>query len=271
MEPLTTDNIWKILEAVKDPEIPVVSVVEMGIIRSIGVDDASVVVTMTPTYSGCPALQVMQEEIEERLLQAGAHHVQINVTLTPPWTTEWITEQARQKLKEYGLAPPQRHSGRIDLTLIENVICPYCDSDNTSLKNSFGPTLCRQSTSAITATNLSSNLNICDHLMIHSLGVNSIKLVALYKQPPDVAAFDDAYFNTHLPLLSKVPGLEKTVITRFNRVLMGDDFHLLAEMTFQDADTLKVAMKSPEMAAAGANLNPFAEGLVTLLFGEEQV
>lgn len=97
-----------------------------------------------------------------------------------------------------------------------------------------------------------------------------MKLVALYKAPSDLAAFDDAYFNTHLPLLVKVPGLVRTVITRFSRTLVGEGYYLMAEMYFEDAEAFKSGMKSPEMAAAGENLNTFAEGLVTLLFGEEQ-
>jgi uncharacterized protein (TIGR02118 family) len=96
------------------------------------------------------------------------------------------------------------------------------------------------------------------------------KLIALYKQPPDPAAFDQAYFDTHLPLIARLPGLEKTVITRFTRTLMGEPYYLMAEMYFADRDALKAAMKSPEMAAAGENLNSFASGLVTLLFGEEE-
>lgn len=96
-----------------------------------------------------------------------------------------------------------------------------------------------------------------------------MKLTALYKQPKDMEAFEEAYFNTHLPLISKVPGLERTVITRFNRTIMGEGFYMMAEMYFTDADSLRSGMKSPEMAAAGENLNSFADGLVTLMFGEE--
>lgn len=97
-----------------------------------------------------------------------------------------------------------------------------------------------------------------------------MKLVALYKQPADPAAFEEAYFNTHIPLIKQVPGLQKTVITRFTRTLMGEGFYLMAEMYFASQDALKAGMKSPEMAAAGENLNSFAEGLVTLMFAEEQ-
>lgn len=97
------------------------------------------------------------------------------------------------------------------------------------------------------------------------------KLTALYKRPPNAEAFDEAYFNTHLPLLAQVPGLQETKVTRFTRTIMGDDLYMMAEMTFSDKESLKAGMKSPEMAAAGANLNSFAEGLVTLLFGEDEV
>lgn len=96
-----------------------------------------------------------------------------------------------------------------------------------------------------------------------------MKLIALYKLPEDMEGFEQKYFNTHLPLISKVPGLERTVITRINRTIMGEGFYMIAEMYFADADSLKSGMKSPEMAAAGENLNSFAEGLVTLMFGEE--
>ncbi len=90
-----------------------------------------------------------------------------------------------------------------------------------------------------------------------------MKLIALYKQPADPNAFEEVYFKEHLPLMAKVPGLQKTVITRFTRTLMGEAPYLMAEFHFADKDALKAAMKSPEMAAAGDNLNTFAQGLVT--------
>lgn len=96
------------------------------------------------------------------------------------------------------------------------------------------------------------------------------KLIALYSQTPDPEAFESAYFSTHLPLIKKVPGLKHTVITRFNRTLMGDGFYMMAEMYFEDNAALKMVMKSPEMAQAGENLNTFASGLVTLMFGDEE-
>ena len=94
------------------------------------------------------------------------------------------------------------------------------------------------------------------------------KLIALYKQPEDPDTFDSMYFNTHLPLLKKVPGLQNTTVLRVTRTLLGDGYYMMAEMTFEDIDSLKTGMKSPEMTAAGENLNSFASGLVTLMFAE---
>jgi uncharacterized protein (TIGR02118 family) len=97
-----------------------------------------------------------------------------------------------------------------------------------------------------------------------------MKLVALYKPPPDPAAFDEAYFKTHIPLIQKVPGIRETKITRFTRTVMGDGLYLMAEMYFNDESALKAAMRSPEMGAAGENLNSFAAGLVTLMYAKEE-
>lgn len=95
-----------------------------------------------------------------------------------------------------------------------------------------------------------------------------MKLIALYKTPDDPAAFDNAYFNTHLPLLKKVPGLQRTNIYRITRTMMGDEYHLMAAMTFADVDALKAALRSPEMAAAGENLDSFAKDMYTLMWGD---
>ena len=97
-----------------------------------------------------------------------------------------------------------------------------------------------------------------------------MRLIALYRQPPDPHAFDQAYFGTHLPLMAKVPGLQQTVVSRFTRTIMGDGFYMMAEMTFPDEDTLKAAMRSPQMGEAGANLATFGEGLATLMFAREE-
>lgn len=144
---LTSNAIWQALEEVKDPEIPVISVIEMGIVREVvaepGPFGPEVKITMTPTFSGCPALQVIEESIAECVRQMGVAAIEVKTVLHPPWTTDWISEAGRQKLKAFGLAPPGRHGGKLAVTFYEPVACPYCDSFNTTLKNAFGSTLCR--------------------------------------------------------------------------------------------------------------------------------
>lgn len=140
---LTVKAIWAALADVPDPEIPVVSLVEMGIIRKVALRDDTVTVTMTPTFSGCPALHMMRDQITQRLLQMGLKEVTIQTTFNPPWTSDWITESARSKLRAFGLAPPPRHGGSFEIVLMDSVSCPHCGSQNTTLRNSFGSTPCR--------------------------------------------------------------------------------------------------------------------------------
>lgn len=140
---LTEAAAWKILEDVTDPEIPVVSLIEMGIIRAVRVDGEQITVKMTPTFSGCPALTVMIEDIERALRAAGAPAVEVKTVLSPPWSSDWITASGRAKLKAFGLAPPPQHGGNMVVTFFEPVACPRCDSTHTTIRNSFGPTLCR--------------------------------------------------------------------------------------------------------------------------------
>jgi ring-1,2-phenylacetyl-CoA epoxidase subunit PaaD len=146
MEPgrtLKLSQIWQALEEVKDPEIPVVSLVEMGIIREVTITDQVVEVKISPTFSGCPALPVMVANVETCLRQLGAASVQVRIVLHPPWSSDWITHEGREKLKSFGLAPPPIHGGLVEITFYEMAICPYCVSKNTVVKNDFGPTLCR--------------------------------------------------------------------------------------------------------------------------------
>jgi ring-1,2-phenylacetyl-CoA epoxidase subunit PaaD len=140
---ISREKIWDALDEVPDPELPVVSLVELGIIREVDILDESVQVTMTPTFSGCPAYEVMAADIEACVQRLGIPEVQVHVSHDPPWTSEWITEPARQKLKAVGLVPPPRHSGDFIQVLIDPVACPHCNSENTSLQNSFGTTPCR--------------------------------------------------------------------------------------------------------------------------------
>lgn len=137
-------NLWEALGDVKDPEIPVVSLAEMGILRGVTVEpDSTVIVTIAPTFAGCPALEMMQRDIVERLGHVTDAPVRIVLSYNPPWTTDWINEEGRAKLKEFGIAPPMRHGGNFEVTLMEAVACPYCGSENTSIRNSFGATPCR--------------------------------------------------------------------------------------------------------------------------------
>jgi ring-1,2-phenylacetyl-CoA epoxidase subunit PaaD len=140
---LTLKRIWKILEEIPDPEIPVVSMVELGIVRGVEIQGSTVKVTITPTFSGCPALAMMQETIQDKILEAGAEHVEVKISRSPPWSTEWIRPEARQKLQKFGIAPPPQHGGEIELAMLAPAHCPFCGSADTSLKNSFGPTLCK--------------------------------------------------------------------------------------------------------------------------------
>lgn len=142
-ERLSAETVWQALEDVKDPEIPVVSVVEMGIVRDVEVNGDEVRVEITPTFSGCPAMHVMAGDIETRIRDLGAASVAVEKVLHPPWSSDWISDEARQKLKGFGLASPQRHGGKTPVTFHEPVTCPYCDSEKTVVKNTFGPTLCR--------------------------------------------------------------------------------------------------------------------------------
>ena len=143
IETLSAETIQHALNEVMDPEIPVVSLVEMGIIRDVVVVGNDVTVTMTPTFSGCPALVEMQTLIRDKALSLGAAHVTVAMSFAPPWTSDWISAEGRRKLKQFGLAPPQQHGGNVVLTFFDPVACPRCDGTDTTLKNSFGSTLCR--------------------------------------------------------------------------------------------------------------------------------
>ena len=140
---ITADLLWQALNTIADPEILVISLVELGIVRAVTIDGDTVIVTITPTFSGCPAMHFMREEIVEQLRAIGAEKIEVRTSLHPPWTSEWIGDEARAKLKAFGLAPPPHHDGNFDIVLMEVVECPYCGSNDTAMENPFGPTLCR--------------------------------------------------------------------------------------------------------------------------------
>lgn len=147
---LDADAVLVALQDVKDPEIPVVSVVDLGIVQGVAVADGTVTVTITPTFTGCPALEVMRDEIRARVLALGAAAVEVPVVLDPPWSSDRITPEAWERMKAIGLAPPpsRRFLADADLSLTvvadeRPVPCPFCGSKRTALENPFGPTICR--------------------------------------------------------------------------------------------------------------------------------
>ena len=145
--PPTRAAILEILDTVMDPEVPVLSVRELGIVRDVEVDPSgTVTVTVTPTYSGCPAIQVIEDDILAALADAGIAHARVQTAYAPAWTTDWIGPDARAKLKAYGIAPPgPAESGDLVQLLRRRAAppCPYCDSRETEIRSEFGPTACK--------------------------------------------------------------------------------------------------------------------------------
>ena len=143
-----TERVWSELERIADPEIPAISVVDLGVIGDVRFEDERLTVDLLPTFIGCPAISVMRDQIVERLTELRlADEVSVNVSFDPPWTSDRITERGRQRLRASGFAPPatsgQELIGLDELAVLPIAECPYCGSRNTSLDNPFGPTLCR--------------------------------------------------------------------------------------------------------------------------------
>lgn len=145
---LNEQQVWEALKDVPDPELPLISVVDMGIVCSVQVDPAhaSIHVEITPTFAGCPALAQMRDGIQARLLRLAAH-VEVNVTMQQPWTSDLLSAEAREKLRSVGIAPPPRtRAGQrytLPMLLSQPLTCPHCGSQQTTLENTFGPTPCR--------------------------------------------------------------------------------------------------------------------------------
>ncbi len=141
-----TEKVWRLLEEVMDPEVPVLSVVDLGIIRGVTVEDQSVEVVITPTYTGCPAMDVISMQVRMTLLSNGYGPVTIRTELSPAWTTEWMSQSGREKLKAYGIAPPnpkQQVCMPEFFAREEAVQCPHCQSWHTIRISEFGSTACK--------------------------------------------------------------------------------------------------------------------------------
>ncbi|MEZ2129612.1 MULTISPECIES: 1,2-phenylacetyl-CoA epoxidase subunit PaaD [unclassified Sinorhizobium] len=151
----SVEEVWRWLSGVPDPEIPIISLTELGIVRDVEWREDELVVTVTPTYSGCPAMSIINVDIERALTEKGLDKVRLERRLSPAWTTDWITTEGREKLRTYGIAPPidgtaadgvlmkriDRISGRSNLT----IACPRCGSTNTEKVSQFGSTPCKAS------------------------------------------------------------------------------------------------------------------------------
>ena len=134
---------WDVAAQVVDPEIPVLTIADLGVLRDVAVIDGHVEVAITPTYSGCPAMNMIKLEIELALERAGIRNSKVRTVLSPAWTTDWMSDDGRRKLKEYGIAPPQVASSRRALFGEQHVGCPQCGSADTEVLSEFGSTSCK--------------------------------------------------------------------------------------------------------------------------------
>lgn len=138
------DKVWEILRTVPDPEIPVISLVDLGVVRSVRVEGGGVEVVIRPTFSGCPAMEHMRAEVERALREEGYESVKVTVDRTGVWSTNELKESARRRLSAIGIAPPPVTTGDLAADLARPVTCPQCGSGDTQLDSAFGSTLCKQ-------------------------------------------------------------------------------------------------------------------------------
>ncbi len=139
----SSEEVYDLIAGIPDPEIPVITIKDLGILRGVTLVDDTYVVTITPTYTACPAMGMIEDQIKEIL---SAHHipkVKVELTYEPAWTTDWLTQEAKLKLKNYGIAPPSHSSCSKLFTVADKVICPRCNSTHTELISRFGSTACK--------------------------------------------------------------------------------------------------------------------------------
>ncbi|HAV23756.1 MAG: phenylacetate-CoA oxygenase subunit PaaJ [Ignavibacteria bacterium GWA2_55_11] len=142
--PISEQAVWDILRTIPDPEIPVLSLIDLGIVTRVRTDDGAVEVTLCPTFSGCPALHQMRMDVEETLVSHGCTQVTVIVDQRASWTTDLLAENARRRLQAFGIAPPPPRGESLPATLALPVKCPHCGSSETKLDSEFGATLCKQ-------------------------------------------------------------------------------------------------------------------------------
>ena len=143
--PSGADEIWQLLREVKDPEVPVLSVLDLGIVRDVSVVNDAIMILITPTYSGCPAMDVISMDIRLKLIEKGYRNVTIKQQLSPAWTTDWMTQEGKEKLRQYGIAPPnpKQQFCTEEMFQQEAVACPRCGSYHTELISQFASTACK--------------------------------------------------------------------------------------------------------------------------------
>lgn len=145
----SSENPWEVAAAVPDPELPFVTLADLGILRMVSEEAGKIVITVTPTYSGCPAMHTIMGDVRDRVQRAGFGSVEVRTVLSPPWTTDWITPRGRRKLSEAGIAPPgpaptRDESVPLHLTPVRrSVKCPHCGSRDTTLRSAFSGTACK--------------------------------------------------------------------------------------------------------------------------------
>jgi ring-1,2-phenylacetyl-CoA epoxidase subunit PaaD len=137
------ERAWAAAASVCDPEIPVLGIADLGVLRDVKIENGAVEAIITPTYSGCPAMNMIALEIEVALENAGFARPKVTTVLSPAWTTDWMTDEGKAKLKAYGIAPPAAKSGRRALFGEQSVACPHCGSSDTALISEFGSTACK--------------------------------------------------------------------------------------------------------------------------------
>ena len=137
--------IWDLLEEVKDPEVPVLSIRDLGIVRNVKLKDGQITIVITPTYSGCPAMDVISMDIRLKMIEKGYRNVSVQQQLSPAWTTDWMTKEGKEKLKAFGIAPPnpKQQFCTSDMFREEAVQCPHCNSYHTELISQFSSTACK--------------------------------------------------------------------------------------------------------------------------------
>ena len=142
----TKEKLLNILSEVHDPEIPALNVVEMGIVRDVEFIGEAVHVEITPTYSGCPAMKIIEDDIIEAFRTIGYTNIFVSTVYSPAWTTNWLSNSTKEKLKAHGIAPPEKSTNEVIIllpTINETVACPFCESNETELRSEFGSTACK--------------------------------------------------------------------------------------------------------------------------------